>query len=681
MRSAIFLPTLLAITASYAQDEGFRCLANNPVELERHLRSDPGAEAEAQQAKAILDAHTMSFNRGGGESYVIPVVFHVIHNHGEENIADEQLYDAIRVLNEDYNKQNPDTGLVRPEFQGIIGNIGIEFRLARRDPEGNCTNGITRTVSTRTYDGDFEMTQLIQWPRDRYMNVWVAASANGAAGYTYYPMWLDGWPEADGIVILHDYTGSIGTSSPYRSRVLSHEVGHWLNLKHCWGDSNDPGLESNCDMDDEVDDTPLTIGWTACALSGSSCGNTIDNVQNYMEYSYCCRMFSQGQGDRMIAALTSPIAERNNLWQPANLALTGVFEQDQLCLARFDADHREVCAGALVQFEDLSYFGVTDRFWSLPGAEPSASFEAGPAVTYSTPGIYPVTLNVGDGTNTLSSTADAFIRVLPNPGLPVPWSEGFESAQSLPNETWRIENPDGDVGFELTTSAAFTGSNCVRIMNGPEQDGRRDELISTAFDMSQVTEIVLSFRYAYARRAPENDDVLYVYVSGDCGETWVLRKVMRSITTLVTAPPNPLSFIPNNADDWGYAELTNIGPSLETSSFRVRFVFESDGGNTLYLDDINLNGLPVGVVEMDGSYAGASLFPNPVDGPFHVRADLPDGWATYILTDALGRSVRTGSTFFVRGITTIGRLEEAPGSYMLTLSVEDQVSSVRFMLH
>lgn len=681
MRSAVLLPTLLAITTSHAQDEGFRCLANNPVELERHLRSDPGAEADAQQAKAILDAQTIAFNRGGGESYVIPVVFHVIHNHGQENIADEQLYDAIRVLNEDYNKQNPDTGLVRPEFQGIIGDVGIEFRLARRDPEGNCTNGITRTVSTRTYDGDFEMTQLIQWPRDRYMNVWVAASANGAAGYTYYPMWLDGWPEADGIVILHDYTGSIGTSSPYRSRVLSHEVGHWLNLKHCWGDSNEPGLESNCDMDDEVDDTPLTIGWTACALAGSSCGNTIDNVQNYMEYSYCCRMFSQGQGDRMITALTSAVAQRNNLWQPPNLALTGVYEQDQLCLARFDADNREVCAGSQVQFEDLSYFGVTDRFWSLPGAEPSASFEASPMVTYATPGIYPVTLNVGDGTNTLSSTADAFIRVLPNPGLPVPWSEGFESAQSLPNETWRIENPDGDVGFELTSSAAFTGSNCVRIMNGPEQDGRRDELISTAFDMSQVTEIVLSFRYAYARRAPENDDVLYVYVSGDCGETWVLRKVMRSITTLVTAPPNSVSFFPSSPDDWGYAELTNIGPSLETSSFRVRFVFESDGGNTLYLDDINLNGLPVGLAEMGGSYPRATLFPNPVNGPFHVRADLPDGWAAYVLTDALGRSVRTGSTFFVRGITTIGRLEAAPGSYLLTLSVEDQVRSVRFMLH
>ena len=141
-------------------------------------------------AKGLLDARTEGFSanaeRGGDEPYIIPMVFHIIHNNGVENITDAQVYDAVRILTNDYTKQNADWPNVRPEFLDIVADVNIEFRLATLDPEGNCTNGITRTVSTQTYDGDFEMTQLIQWPRDQYMNIWVAASAgSGVAGYTY----------------------------------------------------------------------------------------------------------------------------------------------------------------------------------------------------------------------------------------------------------------------------------------------------------------------------------------------------------------------------------------------------------------------------------------------------------------------------------------------------------------
>lgn len=680
MRSLLLFPIGLAACGALAQDDGFRCLANNPAELERHLLEHPGAQQAAMEAKATLDARTASFNRGGQGPFIISVVFHVIHNNGPENISDEQLEDAIRVLNQDYNKLNPDTGLVRPEFQGIIADVGIEFRLARRDPEGNCTNGITRTVSTRTYDGDFEMTQLIQWPRDRYMNVWVAASANGAAGYTYYPMWLDGWPEADGIVILHDYTGSIGTSSAYRSRVLSHEVGHWLNLKHCWGDSNEPGVEQNCSVDDEVADTPLTIGWTSCVLSGASCGSTLDNVQNYMEYSYCCRMFTQGQGDRMIAALTSPIAERESLWQPSTLALTGVMEPEQLCMARFEADRRELCAGSSVQFTDMSYFGVSARSWSFEGGSPGGSFDAQPLVTYDAPGTYAVTLVVSDGSASESSAVPGYITVLPNPGLPAPWSEGFESGPDVPNDRWRVVNPDDDVTFAITTAAAYTGTRCVRLTNSSAQDGRRDELISTAIDLTGIADPVLSFRYAYARRNPINDDVLYVYASGDCGETWVLRKVIRAITTLVTAPQTNGSFVPAGADQWGYAALTNIGPALQTTSFRMRFLFESDGGNNLYLDDINLNGIPVGIEETVSPAQSARMVPNPIDGSGVVLSDLPDGPVEWRLMNALGQVTGTGASLIQHGRFPFPAATVPAGSYSLLLRAGDQARSARFIV-
>lgn len=670
-------------SAASAQDEGFTCLANHPAELQRHLDATPGALEQALAAKVELDARTAGFQRGGGDPFIIPVVFHVIHNYGPENIADAQLEDAIRVLNEDFNKLNPDWPNVRPEFLELVGDVGIEFRLAKRDPQGNCTNGITRTVSTRTYDGDFEMTQLIQWPRDRYMNVWVSASANGAAGYTYYPMWLDGWPEADGIVILHSYTGSIGTSAPYKSRVLSHEVGHWLNLKHCWGDSNEPGSDDNCFMDDEVDDTPLTRGWTSCTLSGASCGSTLDNVQNYMEYSYCCKMFTHGQGHRMTAALTSSVAQRNNLWQPQNLSVTGVLEPAQLCMARFDADRREVCAGTAVHFTDMSYFSVTQRFWSFPGGTPSGSFAQDPVVVYDEPGVYPVTLNVGDGSATLSSTVSAFITVLPNPGRPVPWTEGFELSGDLPNIDWRVSNPDGDATFGLTSAAAYSGIMSARLSNGPSLSGRSDELISSTFDMAGLTGVTLSFRYAYARRSAIDDDALYVYVSGDCGQTWVLRKVMRAITTLVTAPQMNGDFVPNGPAQWGYAEVTNIGAPLQTSRFRIRFSFVSNGGNNLYLDDINLSGSVVGVEESAGWTGAIRIVPNPVDGPAFVELDLPGTNAEWRILDPLGRLLRNGQS----QVPSAGRNRMplpveglAAGTYLFSVRVEDQVQSSRFVI-
>ena len=666
-----------------AQDAN-QCLVNNPAELERHVAAAPGALEQALQANETLYAHTSGFVRGGGDPLIIPVVFHVIHNNGAENIADEQLYDAIRVLNEDYNKLNPDWPNVQPAFLDLVGDIGIEFRLAKRDPEGNCTNGITRTLSAQTYDGDFEMTQLIQWPRDRYMNVWVAASADGAAGYTYYPMWLDGWPEADGIVILHSYTGSIGTSSPYKSRVLTHEVGHWLNLKHCWGDSNEPGSQSNCLMDDNVQDTPNTVGWTSCTLSGASCGSAQDNVQNYMEYSYCCKMFTHGQGDRMVAALTSTVAERNNLWQPENLVITGVLEEPQLCMALFQSDEREVCAGSTVQFTDVSYFGVTQHFWSFPGGTPSNSFEQDPAVVYDTPGTYDVTLNVGDGFNTTTVSSTSHITVIPNPGQAIPWSEGFESAAALPNVDWRVDNPDGGNGFALTNAAAYTDQYSARLLNTEAQDGQMDALVSSTFDMSAAGEIALSFRYAYCRRNPVNDDVLYVSVSNDCGETWVLRKVLRAITTLVTAPPSFSNFIPSGPAQWGYAQLDNIGETFHTPNFRVKFQFDSNGGNNLYLDDINLMNLPVGIDDLGAQGNTLVVAPVPVDGMAEVRFDVQQGGPVRLdILDPTGRQVEVLVDRSLAPGKHGARIESrnlAPGTYLLRLQVEGQQQVRRFVV-
>lgn len=685
--STLFALVLGGLVSAQSSDteQGFSCLANHPTELQWHLDGTPGALEHAMNARAQLKAHTENFQRSGERDLlVIPVVMHIIHNNGPENISDAQIYDAIRILNEDYNKQNPDWQNVHPDFLSIVGDVGIEFRLARLDPDGNCTNGITRTVSPLTNVGDFETTQLIQWPRDRYMNVWICAVAQGAAGYTYYPEWLDGWPEADGIVVLSNYVGSIGTSNYSQSRVLSHEVGHWLNLKHCWGDSNEPGDPANCFMDDEVDDTPLTQGWTYCALNGSSCGSPRDNVENYMEYSYCDKMFTEKQVDRMLAALTSPIAQRNQLWQTSNLQATGVLVDGTLCLARFSNDKREICAGSSITFNDESYHNITTRSWSFPGGTPASSTEPTPVVQYDTPGQYTVTMQVSDGSTSEVVEKQSLVSVFPRPGNSAPFSDSFEQGTAIDNERWVVFDPDGGNTFELSEEAASTGSRSVRLQNGYGSLGQKDLLSSSTFDMSGASSIVISYRYAFARRFSDNDDRLRLYVSRDCGATWSLRQQLRGSTTLSTAPDTNGEFVPSGPEQWKYAEVANISANFHSSDLRFRFEFESNGGNDLFIDDVNISGQGVGIEQFDQQSATVLVYPNPAGTQAEALVELERPMRVQLdLIDALGRR----TSVLPMGVMAAGpqRIalpvhELASGAYLLQLRTERGVQSTRFVV-
>ena len=326
---AAFLFWMASAITAHAQDV-WPC--GQPEAQAAFDAAHPGAREarEAQEAEVRLAAQEfLSRGRQDHELYVIPVVFHVIHDNGPENISTVQIQDAMDILNRDFRKLNPDTSQIVAGFVDVAADIDVEFRLAKRDPQGNCHSGINRIESDLTYAGDNEMKQLINWPRESYLNVYVAAEAGGAAGYTNYPSnWGAG---TDGIVLKHEYVGSIGTGNPYRSRTLTHECGHWLNLPHTWGSSNNPNQPDNCDVDDGVEDTPLCLGSPVgfCDPERTTCGS-LDNVQNYMEYSYCSRMYTTGQRARMRAALNSSTADRNQLWTPQNLEDTGVFEEELL---------------------------------------------------------------------------------------------------------------------------------------------------------------------------------------------------------------------------------------------------------------------------------------------------------------------------------------------------------------
>ena len=142
-------------------------------------------------------------------------------------------------MNADFRKLNSDASLVPSAFAGLAADAELEFCLAQRDPNGNATNGITRTYTTTTsFSGDAVKGSAqghTPWDRNKYLNIWVCKLSGGTLGYTYLP---GGSAALDGVVIGYQYFGTMGTAvSPFnKGRTVTHEVGHWFNLEHIWGD-------------------------------------------------------------------------------------------------------------------------------------------------------------------------------------------------------------------------------------------------------------------------------------------------------------------------------------------------------------------------------------------------------------------------------------------------------------
>lgn len=570
-----------------------------------------------------------------GQVYIIPVVFHIVHNYGPENISDDQVRDAVRILNEDFRKLNADTSAIIQPFKAIAGDAEIEFRLAQKDPSGNCTNGIERYQSQLTFSADEDIKNsnvAPAWTSPKYMNVWVIHTiASGAAGYTYKPGWVNA--SRDGILIRYDYTGSIGTGSVSRSRALTHEVGHWLNLSHTWGNTNSPNLSTNCNSDDGISDTPNTIGWTSCNLNGTTC-NTLDNVQNYMDYSYCTNMFTQGQVNEMRSALNSASGARNQLWTTTNLNATGAIGPQILCEARFSSTRDYVCQGDQVQFFDNSFNGQTTWNWSFPGGTPSSSTLQNPTVTYNTPGNYSVTLTIGNGSSTKTTTRNSFVRVFAVPGMSQPIAESFESA-SIDPAKWVINNPDGLYTWAVS-NVGSSGNWSAKMNNFPNPQGSIDELISAPINLSGLSTVGIAFKVAYAQKTTSGTEYLRLFVSNNCGQTWAVR-FGRSGSTLATAPATNAQFTPT-LSQWEEHVVVNIPATYLTDNFMYKFEFESDGGNNLYIDDIHV-GPTVSISELE-SNVGFEVFPNPlVEGSVAMITLNESNAASLRITDVSGRKV------------------------------------------
>ncbi len=269
-----------------------------------------------------IEAFTREFmNRGDAAlrttTLKIPVVIHDVYHNDADSMSKEQIDSQIDVLNKDFQAQNVEIEQVPPAFKPYIGSSNIAFALASEDPDGNETDGIVRHLTDRVSFGIDDAVKAAgtggsdPWDTKRYLNIWVCNLTGGLLGYAQFP---GGPEETDGVVITTTGFGKGGTAQPPfdGGRTATHEIGHYLNLSHIWGESRFP----TCTDSDYVTDTPNQYRPNTGTpnFPSISCNNgpNGDMFMNYMDYvdDDAMIMFSKDQVARMHAALAT---SRNHL--------------------------------------------------------------------------------------------------------------------------------------------------------------------------------------------------------------------------------------------------------------------------------------------------------------------------------------------------------------------------------
>ena len=343
MRTIYIILICLTVSTAIAQDF-HRC---GTVEAIAHREAQNPGYAKAvdrtfEEVKHILSQKDIN---DPNPIYRIPVVVHIVYNTPEENISSDLVYSQIARLNRDYRRLNEDTANTRAAFLPVAADAGIEFYLAGVDPQGNPTGGITRTQTTRTdFAPDFfgnglddvkqsSLGGFDAWDTDNYLNIWVCdllgdASLFQVLGFAYPPATAPNWPQGsaatdpnfEGVVVHYEVFGNdsplaTGTLSVAdKGRTAVHEVGHFLGLRHIWGDVL---FGDGCTEDDGLEDTPnasANAGQT-CNFSNNTCTDSPidfpDMIENYMDYAEeeCMNLFTQDQVDIMRSMLETARTE------------------------------------------------------------------------------------------------------------------------------------------------------------------------------------------------------------------------------------------------------------------------------------------------------------------------------------------------------------------------------------
>jgi hypothetical protein len=576
-----------------------------------------------QWIKANRSKETPSTSRSNSEAvYQLPVVVHLIHQ-GEDigqglNLTDEQVQEQIEILNQDFRRKNPDTLLTPNEFRSVAADTRIEFVLAKRDPEGLATTGIVRKqgslngyrysdVGSRS--DEYVLKHESQWPVDQYLNIYVTDILNGFIGYAQFPFInLEGVenpnydPFLDGVVVDYKYFGinpDTGGSFESFGRTLTHEMGHFLGLRHVWGD------QSPCEQDDFCDDTPEQSSSfnTQCPDSSSiSCGSS-DMYSNYLNYTNdaCMNIFTNCQKQRMRTvvensprvnmltqspALQDPIQVANDLGIRKVIAPSSALCDNEIFPAVEVRNYgTDVISNGEIQFllndEVQQIVAITSQL--APLQQQIINFEP---ITFTSSGNYNISFRVNSvNSNTDQNRANDTVSISPIRFVagPLPYQNSFSSNEQLLHSNAEVSS----LNWQLIEAPFQTSNNTAAgiTFDPTNQIGKESTFVTPVFDLSSLNSAELNFSYSYSvdQVIPTNDR-FSVYVSVDCGQTYLTQDPLfqASGNSLITS-----GSLPQGPADWESISL-NITQFAGLPDVKFAFAGIHGSGGTLLVDSISL---------------------------------------------------------------------------------------------
>ena len=627
--------------------------------------------------------------------YKIPVVVHVIHNGtaigSGVNISDAQIISQLDVLNKDFKRLNSDASNTPAEFLSVAGNLDIEFVFAKQSPEGLPTSGIVRVNGNRaswSNSQDADLKAVSYWPSQDYLNIWVTNLSGSYLGYAQFPVsnlaglgeFQSGIAATDGVVIDYTVFGVGSSDAQYNlGRTTTHEVAHFLGLRHIWGD------ESACSGTDYVNDTPNQLDETYnCPVHPAPECNGNKMFQNYMDYTddACMNLFTRGQADRMTIIIEDPSVPRRSslltshgLDEPicdsnsiVDVAITGVLKPGPVTcnddpelilkvknlgcpiITSIKIDYKinngatlSTTATGLSIYNDGSEAQVLAGKLNLPIGKNQITISA--ALVNGVADVNPDNSQFNI-TLTRNTTSDFLpLRKTFDDNMISSWTVANPQAGTL----WNI---DGQLRAQFPTESGSIGEESW--------------MVSPVLNLSLLTEASLFFNLSYTWNGQDNDQ-LRVLASTDCGDTY--------------AELNPgFNFKGKQLSSDGEKKYLSISSLARRENVRIAFVATNASGNNIYVDNIEFfvtdNPYPI---DPEGKlYA---IYWNDTEG-VDITFNLPERQKVgFALVDMMGREIERGLYYDILNQTiSVPFNSISRGLYIIRLQINNKYYAVKVYL-
>ena len=726
MKMKKFIYTISVLLASHFVFAQTTVPCTADLEFQNYIKQNPEAEKQwMQYNQAFLEyMKTVDVNQfkannptiagkaGGSTSrYIIPVVFHILHNNNayNENVTDAQAVQEIANMNANYNAANMYRSRIRAIFKDVEGNAQITFRLAKKDPQGNPTTGVEHIyVGPMTTKAGDLLKGNTSWDPSRYLNVWVCSyifspGVFQAGGYCNYPTSISSYKYDGPIVSAGNGFGvppASASNSPFSLVTVSHETGHYLGLLHPF----DGASPTDSCGEDYCYDTPPTF----YQPYGSSADHTRDlvtcnadfystpitcmspylpdqweNIMDYYNLKCSSIMFTVQQVARMHFTLEN---YRRTLWQPENLAFTGVDDTINapltIPIAAFSISPNNnltdvrACVNSAINFMDNSYNGTVTK-WQWDFGDGLTSAVKNPTISYTSPGYKTVSLTVTGANGSNTKTVQNYIYI-EGPSDVQPYVKAhtadWDWANTYLQDGWHFENELPYNPWTRTTNAYYDGIASLEMQSALAGNGYNYSLISPPYNFTGATAPYLEFYYSFATingsplGTKTSQDALSVHTSTDCGKTWSgARKLIGGenyysnaspkqfsaavepnliCTTPVSGSSSPtpvqasLDFIPTGPAQW--SKVTIQGANIPTQgNVKFKIMLSYGGGNNLYIDNLRL-GLSTGINEVSVNDMNIGVHPNPFNDISTLTYSMPSKAGVDIkIYDIVGKEIGT----------------------------------------